>query len=330
MLFHLYALGKISKKRLLGTARVLAYGGVVALGFGALSVRSAVASVGEQSLQLGRKLEGLQDLVQGAQQFRLNGESVYFTASKTDESVKTVLDRFDHHCNSSRAFDPITWQGLGDKAKAAEDKLEAQGVNRYGVVRQEDPAAQDGVVMCFTRSEGATQFLEGLQGFVNTGDLHSLGDFRYVHAVRKGPETFLQILWTDGSFNVRKIMGEPDKDSVGSDYAGLPRPLNSRRTMTAEAVNTAYSARIYESQDAPAIVLSNYIDEMRAKGWDEVSSPYVTMQDAHVDGRYFIKPQTAEQVVVSVSKDVSRDKTMIVVGQLGSVPTSTPKMLMAQ
>ena len=330
MLFHLYALGKISKKRLLGTARVLAYGGVVALGFGALSVRSAVASVGEQSLQLGRKLEGLQDLVQGAQQFRINGESVYFSASKTDESVKTVLDRFDHHCNSSRAFDPIAWQGLGDKAKGAEEKLEKEGVNRYGVVRQEDPAAQDGVVMCFTRSEGATQFLEGLQGFVDTGDLHSLGDFRYVHAVRKGPETFLQILWTDGSFNVRKIMGEPGKDSVGSDYANLPRPLNSHRTMTAEAVNTPYSARIYESQDAPAVVLSTYIDEMRAKGWDEVSSPYVTMQDAHVDGRYFIKPQTAEQVVVSVSKDTSRDRTMIVVGQLGSVPTSTPKMLMAQ
>ncbi len=322
MLFHLYLLGKISKKRFYGTARVLAYGSVVALGFGALTVKSAVASVGDQSLELGRKLEGLQDLVHGAQQFRLNGESVFFSASKSDESVHTVLDRFEQHCNATRAFDPIAWQGLGDKAQAAEDKLEQGGINRYGVLRKEDSNAQDGIVMCFTRSGGAGQFLEGLQGFVDTGDLHALGDFRYVHAVQKGTRTYLQVLWTDGSFNVRKIMGEDGKDSVGSDYANLPRPLHSRRTITAEALNTPYSARVYETSDAPDVVLQAYTNKMYEQGWSSVRSPDVSMDKTGVDGRYFVKPESGEQAVVSVSKDVSRDKTMIVVGELGSVPST--------
>ena len=322
MLFHLYLLGKISKKRFYGTARVLVYGTTVALGLGALTVKSAVASVGEQSLELGRKLEGLQDLVHGAQQFRLNGESVYFSASKTDESVHTVLDRFDQHCNASRAFDPVTWQGLGDKAQEAEDKLEKGGVNRYGVLRKEDSAAQDGVVMCFTKSGGAAQFLTGLQGFVNTGDLHDLGDFRYVHAVRKGTRTYLQVMWTDGSFNIRKIMGEDGKDSVGSDYAGLPRPLHATRTITAEALNTPYSARVYETSDAPDVVLQAYTNKMYDLGWSSVRSPDVSMDKTGVDGRYFVKPESGEQVVVSVSKDVSRDKTMFVVGALGTVPST--------
>lgn len=323
MLFHLYLMGKISKKRLLGTARVLAYGTVVAAGFGALTVRSAVASVGEQSLELGRKLEGLQDIIHGSQEFRLNGESVYFATSKSDLSVSAVLDRFDQKCNSQHAFDPVTWNALDDQqADQAEQKMAAGGVNRYGVLRKEDAKAQDGVVMCFTRDRGPTEFLTALQNFTTSGDLHDLGDVRYVHAVHKGSRTFIQVMWTDGSFNVRKLMGTPGQDSVGSDFANLPRPLHSRRTMTAEAVNTPYAARVYESPDAADVVLKSYTQKMYDEGWSSVTSPDVSLQQTGVDGRYFLKPQTAEQVVVSVSKAADSDKTMIVVASVATLPST--------
>src|SRR5437763_166525 len=126
MFLRLYLGGKISKKRVMGTLRVLAYGTVVSLGLGALTVRSAVADVNNDSLALGRKLAGLQDLVQGQQQFRLNGESVFFATGKTDDGVSKVLDRFETHCNTGHAFDPLEWKGLGDKQAEVTEKFQSR------------------------------------------------------------------------------------------------------------------------------------------------------------------------------------------------------------
>ncbi len=222
MLFHLYLLGKVSKKRLLGTARVLVYGTVVTAGLGALTVRNAVADTETRSLELGRKLAGLQDLLHGAQEFRLNGQSVYFSATESDDSVSKVLDRFENHCNSSHAFEALKWKSLGD---VKGQDMEKAGVSRFGVVRKEDETAHDGVVMCFTKDNGPKDFLTALDAFRVSGDLHDLGDVRYVHAVRRDSNTYIQVMWTEGSFNIRNIMGTPGEDSVGSDFANIPRPI---------------------------------------------------------------------------------------------------------
>ena len=40
------------------------------------------------------------------------------------------------------------------------------------------------------------------------------------------------------------------------------------------------------------------------------------------DGRYFIKPETAEQAVVSVTKDKESGKTQVVVASVANIPTT--------
>ncbi len=325
MLFHLYVIGKINKKRFLGTMRVLAYGTVVAMGLGALTVKSAVANVNDESLEMGRKLAGLQDLVTNGQEFRLNGESVFFATSKTSEPLDTVLNRFEGHCNSSRAFDPIMWKMLaqGETTKKAEADLAKEGVSKFGILRKEDASQHDGVVMCFTRKEGPASFFDGLQKFAQSGDLHDFGDVRYVHAVHKNDgRTYIQAMWTDGSFNVRKIMGTPGKDSVGSDFANLPRPLHATRTLTAEALNTPYAARIYETDDAPADVLNVYSEKMYADGWISVKSPDVSLDKQGFDGRYFMKMQSAEQAVLTANKSKENGKTQIVLASVAVIPST--------
>jgi len=320
MLFHLYLLGKVSKKRVLGTARVLAYGTVVAGVFGALTVRSAVADVQTQSLELGRKLEGLQDLVHGAQEFQINGQAVYFSASRSDDSVDKVLDRFETHCDKSHAFDPIEWKSLAD---GKGEQVEKGGVSRFGVMRKQDPSRGDGIVMCFTK-DSARNLLTALQEFQKSGDLHDLGDVRYVHAVRRPGEaqTYVQSIWTDGSFNVKSLMGEPGKDSIGSDFVNVPRPTHATRTFTAQAMNSPYAARVYESSDAPDVVLNAYSSKLLADGWSSVTSPDVNLNKMGFDGRIYMRPETSEQAVVSVTKNADTGKTMVVVAETGSTPST--------
>jgi hypothetical protein len=320
VLFQLYLLGKISKKKFLGTARVLTYGLVVTAGFGALSVRSAVADVGDQSLEVGRKLGDLQDLLHGASEFRLNGQTVFFSSSNTDESLKTVLDRFEAHCNKSRAFEALEWKSLANvKGKDIGPSLDS-GVNHFGVLRKEDTNRGDGVVMCFTRDNGPKDILVALKAFESTGDLHDLGDVRYVHAARKNGVTAVQTMWTEGTFNIRSIVGTPGHDAVGSDFATLPRPEHSTRLITAEAVGAPYAARIYESTDAPDVALNTYQAKMYADGWSSATSPDVGLDKNGFDGRYFVKPNSPDQAVISVSKNKDSQKTMIVVGSTGATP----------
>lgn len=318
MLLHLYLMGKISKKRLLGTARVVAYGLTVSAAFGALTVRNAVADVKSESLELGRNLEGLQDLVHGAQEVRLNGQSVYFAAATTPEPVNSVLDRFEAHCDSSAAFDAVEWKSLMDMA-GTKTATPPELRDHVGVMRKDDGVRGDGVVMCFTDRQ-KKNFLGALRTFGETGDLHSLGNLRYVHASRKGDRTTVQTVWTDGSFNIRTLMSDGQADTMGSDFATLPRPMQSRRLMTAEAVGTPYAARIYASNAAPEVVLNDYQARMEKDGWASIKSD-LTLENNNKDGRWFLRPTTGEQAVVSVTKN-SDGKTSVVVGTTAIAQTS--------
>jgi hypothetical protein len=62
---------------------------------------------------------------------------------------------------------------------------------------------------------------------------------------------------------------------------------------------------------------------MLAHGWSSVTSPDVSLGRMGFDGRYFIKPETAEQAVVSVAKDnQDKNKTMVVVASVATIPTT--------
>ncbi|HSQ66249.1 MAG TPA: hypothetical protein VLM85_23665 [Polyangiaceae bacterium] len=323
MLFNLYLFTKVPRKKLFGSIRVLAYGLAVSAGLGALSIRSAVADAESQGMELGRKLSDLSDLVQGANEFRLNGQTVYFSTTTTDDAMKTVLDRFEAHCNNSRAFDAIQWKSLGDIKGQGIPEEQAKGLSRFGVLRKEDPKVGDGMVMCFTGDNGPKDFFVALQSFEKSGDLHDLGDVRYVHVQNRTKVTkqdmaqagtLVQTMWTEGSFNIHAIIGTPGQDSVGSDFATLPRPINSTRRFTAEAVKTPYAARVYESTSSPQEVLDDYKDQMGKSGWLIIRSPDAKYGDGN-DGRWFTRAETGEQAVVSVRRDGNH--TMAVVGSLG-------------
>ncbi|HEY1954219.1 MAG TPA: hypothetical protein VGH28_01365 [Polyangiaceae bacterium] len=322
MLFHLYVLGKISKKKFLGTARVIAYGTVVAGVFGALSARNAVADVRSQSLELGRKLTGIQDLVSGSHEYRLNGQSVYVSASESTDAVKDVLDRFESHCKQSRGLAAPEWNAL---VASKDAPPEVASSDRFGIMRTEDHNAHDGVVMCFTRENGARNFVEAMQEFATTSDLHAFGDVRYVHAVREDNRTLVQTVWTDGSFKLDAISTQRTHDAPGADLPGIPRPLRSTRVMTAEAVGTPYSARVYTSTAPAKEVLDTYIGQMQAQGWMPVESPDFGFDHGHhADGRWFMRLETGEQFVVSVSKATADQPTTVIVGSVALMPKGGP------
>jgi len=328
MLFTVYLWTKIPRKRLFGTLRVMGYGLVVSAGIGALTMRNAVADAEEQGLQVGRGLADLSDLLQTGTEFRLNGQKIYFANANTDESVSKVLDRFETKCNEQHAFDPMAWKELVD----AKQNVPTTAGSRYGVVRKEDPFKGDGYVMCFTSDRGPRDFFKALEAFDKSGDLHDLGDVRYVHAAphkyvdtkthATHVSTFVQTAWTDGPFNIRTLIGPDDADAAGDDFVSLPRPINSTRRFTADAVGTPYGARVYESKSTPAEVLADYDSKMYRNNWIGVSNPVQSLPDGEL-GHWYTRLETGEQAAIAIES--RSGKTMVVVGAMG-VTEKPPKV----
>lgn len=334
MLFTVYLWRKVNKKRLFGTMRVLGYGLVVSAGLGALTIRNAVASAEEQGLQVGRNLAELSDLVQSGTEFKLNGQSIFFANGTTQESVASVLDRFEAHCKSQRAFDSDAWvnttNGKANTPNAKQEEAKAIA-DRMGVVRKEDPQKGDGMVMCFTSDKGPRDFFNALRAFGESGDLHDLGDVRYVHVTPKVVKdhkthsthmaTTVQTVWTNGAFNIKALIGPEGKDSIGSDFNSLPRPINSLRRFTAEAVGQPYAARVYESTSTPDQVLTDYNDRMMKDGWIVVQNPVPEAKFPEgQSGRWYTKLETGEQAAIAINDD--KGKTMVVVGSMGVLDKS--------
>jgi len=317
MLLHLIIMGKRAGlnprvKRLLGTARVIAYGLVVSTVFGGFAVHSAIADVKTQGLSVGRELDGVSDLLKGANEIRLNDQRVFMAANDTDEPVKSVLDRFEGHCNRDPAFQDIRWRDLTDlKGKMPEKK----GLNSLGVLREEDPKTGDGMVLCFSRPSGrAVSFIDAVRAFAKSGDLNDLGGLRYAHVAHEtNGKTNVRAVWTEGPFDTRQIMANGATDAPGNDSALLPRPADSIRRFTAEAVGTPFSARIYETTQAPEAALKSYDAEMDRRGWLIIDAPNRDQQ-AEL-GRWYA--HDGVQAAISIRQD-GGGKTTVMIGEMGA------------
>ncbi|HEX4514819.1 MAG TPA: hypothetical protein VH054_14825 [Polyangiaceae bacterium] len=321
MLFNVYLWTKIPRRRIFGTLRVMAYGLVVTAGLGALTVRNAVASAEDEGLRVGRQLEEMSDLLQSGTEFRLNNQRVFLASANTDETVSRVLDRFEANCVEHHAFDAMAWQALvNEKSKTPNNTG-----TKFGVIRKEDSNKGDGMVMCFTSEKGPRDFFKAIEEFDKTGNLSDLGDVRYVHAAphksidRKTNSThnstFVQTMWTEGSFNIRSLTGPEDgSDSPGNDFVSLPRPINSTRRFTADAVGTPYGARVYESKSAPQEVLTDYDTRMFADNWIGVSNPTTPLPNGTL-GHWYTKLETGEQAAIAI--DGKNGRTMVGVASMG-------------
>lgn len=292
------------------SARVIAYGTVVAMGVSAIAARNAVADVESGSLRFGRDLEKVADLLGDTKQVQLNGETMYFSQATTKEDLDTVLDRFEAHCNEDPAMRGVDWEDVA----AATVKPQSESTANLGTFRKQQ--GNDGVVMCFTRKDTTKTFVDAISDFNATHDFGSIGNLRYVHVSHsdKQGKSAVQVVWTEGSFKVDKVMPPEDgTDAPGSDSPGLPRPERSQRILTATAAGTVYAVRMYRTNDSVDAALASYDAQMDAKDWAIIQPPDAVRGDSV--GHWY--ERDGAQTMVSVAKDAD-GRTVLTVGEMGT------------
>jgi hypothetical protein len=301
-------------KKVIGGARVLAYGVAVSATLGFFTVHSAAADFREQGLKLGENLTELSDLLGETTEVRLNQQSIYMSTGESDEPVSVVLDRFQANCDSH----PGAMKSLLDDV-VAKKALTAQGKdpNTLTTQRNDSPDKEAGTVLCMAGDGGKVDWKDAFRAFQQTGDLSNIGNLRYayVQKTKKGV-TAIRTVWTEGHFNFYAILPQDKSgDAPGSDAPNVPRPDNSRRIFTAEAANDQYAARYYETDDAPADALAAYDHKMAALGWE-----MITTDESAATTHWYQNQRTGEQMVFQAdNKNEQSKKTWLIVATLGQI-----------
>jgi hypothetical protein len=300
------------ERRLFGALRLAAYVlfvGALLLGF--FSTR-ADAKLREQSLSLSRELLPLADLLKDATALRLNGEVMSFSMTVVpDTSVARVLDRVQAQCEAHPG--PLAQQARvlmsGLPAGVPGAAAVGQLLGKLAVTREQTET--QGAVLCFTGTStpSSGSFAEH---FASTSDLGALGNLRYVMAGQGSASrneqqlTRVITLWTEGSFRLDKLAPPPTGDAPGSDSSLIPRPPRSVRILSAEAVGSPYSVRVYETTASAAEVLEFYDRSMTAFS-------QLTLAGYENSGRAYVK----DAVPLLLHLTESDSKTLVTLSELG-------------
>lgn len=212
-------------------ARLAIYVAVVTIAFGALWVRSTRARVDGALLSVGEPLTrsprgGLAR--RGARRFVIGGEHVHVATGRSSQSRDAMLDAFAQRCTVGGAPLPAALAHLGE-----------------GAAPEGSVSAADGVLGAREGLHGYVACLEGiarlssdalasrLQSYSMSGDVSTLGDFRYLYARTDGPATAWAAVWTDGPFRPSRLASPTDEG--GRDLPGVPPPSRARRTLSVES-----------------------------------------------------------------------------------------------
>jgi hypothetical protein len=261
---------KLMTKRTLPLLRLAAYVVCVSLLVAAVGARVVFADLREGTLQAGRELASLGDVLGTTKTLFINGAAMNVSNALTTQSPKEVIDRFESVC---REHPQLLARALADVPAAMQADLANDIPDesvRSGILRAE--ANGDGAITCFMddRSSSLRELPERLRAFSRSYDLAELGRLRYVYATRVDDHTTrVTTVWTDGHASLKEMF-PASGDAAGMDIASAPRPPSSRRILSAASAQVPFGVYIYDSALSEASLHAFYDEQMKSLGWTVV------------------------------------------------------------
>ncbi|HVJ94734.1 MAG TPA: hypothetical protein VM580_33335 [Labilithrix sp.] len=298
------------RRHVRGLFRAFAYLSLTAVAFSALSLRSARAEMKEHTLTLGRQmLELARATHHDVTPISFNGQKMYLASSVSDDSPKSIIDRYEEHCKSNPG-QPSDWKDL--EKQVGGKTAEVPAIASTGLLRTGDDNEE--TIVCFVRgSETKATTAEAFKAFAETGELGAFGKLRHAYAKRTpSGRTLLLTAWTEEKFNILDMIPEEGKDAPGSDFPEIPRVPNSNRTLSAYAEGTPYGVNVYKTSDPPAKVLAYYDSEMVKLGYVGYD-PELDEAKEGGTGHAYVK----DGVVLTVAARVDPEGTFVALGLAG-------------
>jgi hypothetical protein len=255
-------------RKVFAVMRVMTYLAFAFFVCAALGARVVYADLKEGSLEMGRELAPLNDVMGTTKNLFINGVHMNVSTAVIESTPRAVLDRFDGVCKDHPQFLARALEDIPSTLQATVAKAAPNADLRLGVMRAE--ANGDGALTCFMDDAPSSirDLPERVKAFRESYDLSVFGRFRYVYAAKLDEKrTRVTTVWTDGSFSLKKMF-PAEGDADGADSPVVPRPPNARRILSASAAQAPFGLHVYDSTDNRDEVRRFYDEEMGAMGWN--------------------------------------------------------------
>lgn len=252
-------------------------------------LRSARADVTEALWAVGSQIMEFPGAPhEGARQLQLNGARVSFRTQTVEASLADVLARYEDICGTSIA----TQSARNDNA---------------------------GYIACLDMSDAPQDLgalVNRLLRFSETGDLHALGEPRYILARRVASgskdKTFLLTMWADSGFNLYRMLPHAGADAAGRDLVGVPRPPGSQRILSAWEERQPSGVLVYRVAGESAEELEAfYRTQLPSNGWTLIERhPSESIQ---LDGTHILSAEKDNRLVTVLSHQGEASQSVLTI-----------------
>jgi hypothetical protein len=267
--------------------------------------RSVYADVREVGLDVGHQLAQLEDVTSDGHLIEFNGALMHRSSAYATQDPHLILDRFENYCRLNAGAVTGALLNIRESLKDQIDMPKGPTA-RTAILREERDGR--GMLACFVDDERSTptSLAVRLKALIATGDLATLGHFRYVFTERSGSAdggTHVVTFWSEGPLVLKQLFPSSG-DAPGEDSRVAPRPNRSRRILVASTDSYPAAVRIYESEETRAEATDHYKHALELRGFRPVETPSTATNTAYIreDGAHLF-----------VSMASSGDRTAITV-----------------
>ena len=258
------------RRRFFGVMRLTVYVFCANLLLAALGARVVLANLKEGTLQLGRELESVSDVLGATKTVYVNGTPMNVLTTTTDIAPKDVLDCFEALCLAHPEFLARAFADIPETLR--EGVLRHESGAHFGVMRADGDG--DGAVSCFMddRVSALADIPDSLKAFAASWDLLRVRPL----PLRLRPEAQVrEDARADGmgygSFNLKEMF--PAKgDAAGFRFPRRSAPAGVTADFSAAAAQVPFGVHIYDAPDDKDSLRKFYDDQMTSLGWRQIAS----------------------------------------------------------
>jgi len=268
----------------------------------AASARSALATMDQSMLELGRHLMTLADSGLGSKSktVLINNQQLGFRVFSTQASMGEVLNFYDSWCRDGdgefAALDgdlEIRTQSLSQPPASRDRSWKDLGLRALD--------DQSGYLACIKHGVvniSSEQLAQRVLRFLKSGNVADLGVFHYAAVRRVGHATRVVVAWTQGDFFPATLFPEQG-DAPGLDPRDFSRPPASRRMLsTGEAGHSENLVVYVDAKRSLDQLTVFYRRDFLRRNWRVLQD-----QRKSAEQHFFVVQQRAEVRVVSISLD---------------------------
>jgi hypothetical protein len=281
-----------------------------------LLARASYAAVNEAFISVGAQMLRYPYATHQDEPHRvyLNGLALQYASGSTDQPVDGVLDYFHTNCRKNNGrlaeqFKDVIKKGVRTITPDRYPLID--GVLRYG-------SDQRGFVACLdmgTQTVDPKEVIARVQRFLETSDLAQIGELRYVMAERLKDKTHFVAFWTDGAANLKKMFPLTG-DAPGQDIPDIPRPLDSRRILSAWESNHALAILIYSTDFTDeSHLMTVYQSQLEQSGWRISKGSNPRSVNSRTTGNAFVVEKRNQTVTFTFSSD-NNGKELVTVAKM--------------